>query len=192
MFAHRLSRTIAVAVALAADAAPAAARARGRSRAGTRLPHDFQSADTRDAVVPMHNGSATTVVPRGLYEPMRPENQPQPRQDLRSPDTVDFANGRGTYNSPEVVVVDVPKPESAPVSAGGIDWADAGLGAGSLLAITPDRPWRRAVHRAPPRHPPRRRLKRLNRPPRGDPWRPRARCRARPSRSGAAAARRPR
>ena len=30
----------------------------------------------------------------------------------------------------------MPKPESAPVSAGGIDWADAGLGAGSLLGIT--------------------------------------------------------
>ena len=34
------------------------------------------------------------------------------------------------------MVVDVPTPESAPVSAGGIDWADAGLGAGSLLGIT--------------------------------------------------------
>jgi hypothetical protein len=128
MFKHRLSRTIAVAVTLGAIAAPAAA---AMPDAGPvvaskyTLPHDFQIADTRDA-----------VTPRGLYEPIPPSQQPQPPQDLRNPDTVDFANGRGTYNSPEVVVVDVPTPESAPVSAGGIDWADAGLGAGSLLGIT--------------------------------------------------------
>ena len=121
MFKHRLIRTVAVVLALGAVAAPAAAA----RPADATLPHDFQTADTRDA-----------VVPRGLYEPMRPEDQPEPPQDLRNPDTVDFANGRGTYNSPEVVVVDVPKPVSAPISAGGIHWADAGLGAGSLLGIT--------------------------------------------------------
>jgi hypothetical protein len=125
MFKHRLIRTITVIVALGAAAAPAAAARPIDAQPGATLPHDFQTADTRDA-----------VASRGLYEPMRPENQPQAPQDLRNPDTVDFANGRGTYNSPEVVIVDVPKPVSAPVSAGGIDWADAGLGAGSLLGIT--------------------------------------------------------
>lgn len=58
----------------------------------------------------------------------------EPSQDLRNPDTRDFAEGRGTYNSPEVVVV----PSSAPVSqptAGGIDWEDVGMGAGGLLGI---------------------------------------------------------
>jgi hypothetical protein len=128
MFKHRLSRTIAVAVTLGAIAAPTAAAmpADGPVVASKyTLPHDFQTAETRAA-----------VVARGLYEPIPPSQQPQPPQDLRNPDTVDFANGRGTYNSPEVVVVDVPTPESAPVSAGGIDWADAGLGAGSLLGIT--------------------------------------------------------
>jgi hypothetical protein len=128
MFTHRISRisrTVAVALALGAVAAPAAA---AMPDAGPvvaskyTLPHDFETADT-------------AVVTRGLYEPIPPSEQRQPPQDLRSPDTVDFANGRGTYNSPEVVVVDVPKPDSAPVSAGGIDWADAGLGAGSLLGI---------------------------------------------------------
>ena len=63
------------------------------------LPHDFQTADTRDA-----------VVSRGLYEPITPSEQRQPPQDLRNPDTVDFANGRGTYNAPEVVVVKAPEP----------------------------------------------------------------------------------
>jgi hypothetical protein len=125
MFKHRLIRTVAVVLALGAVAAPAAAARPIDAEPGATLPHHFQTADTRDA-----------VVPRGLYEPMRPEDQPQPPQDLRNPDTVDFANGRGTYNSPEVVVVDLPKPVSPPVSAGGFDWADAGLGAGSLLGIT--------------------------------------------------------
>jgi hypothetical protein len=125
MFKPRPIRIVAVALALGAIAAPAAAARPIDAQPNATLPHDFQTADTRD-----------TVVPRGLYEPMRPEDQPQPPQDLRSPDTVDFANGRGTYNSPEVVVVDVPKRVSPPVSAGGFDWADAGLGAGSLLGIT--------------------------------------------------------
>ena len=128
MFTHRLSRTVAVALALGAVAAPAASAmpADGPVVASTyTLPHDFQAADTR-----------APVVSRGLYEPIPPSQQRQPAQDLRHPDTVDFANGRGTHNSPEVVVVDVPKPQSAPVATGGIDWADAGLGAGSLLGIT--------------------------------------------------------
>jgi hypothetical protein len=129
MFKHRLIRTAAVAAALGAIAAPAAA-APVDAPSGYTLPHDLQSpdeftgsADTRDA-----------VVSRGLYEPLRPQDQPQPPQDLRNPDTVDFANGRGTYNSPEVVVVDVPEP--VPATSGGIDWADAGLGAGGLFGLT--------------------------------------------------------
>ena len=128
MFMHRISRTVAVVLALGAVAAPAASAmpADGPVVASEyTLPHEFKPADTRAA-----------VVARGLYEPIPPSQQAQPPQDMRNPDTVDFANGRGTYNSPEVVVVDVPKPKSAPVSTGGIDWADAGLGAGSLLGIT--------------------------------------------------------
>jgi hypothetical protein len=123
MFNHRLTRTAAVALAIAAAAAPAAAARPVDGPADWKLPQGFQTADTRDA-----------VTPRGLYEPMRPEGQPQPPQDLRHPDTVDFANGRGTYNSPEVVVV-----EAAPVvepTADGLDWADAGIGAGSVFAMT--------------------------------------------------------
>ena len=56
-----------------------------------------------------------------------------PRQDLRSPDTRDFADGRGTFNAPEVTVVRVTEP--APPSAG-IDWGDAGIGAGGMLGLT--------------------------------------------------------
>ncbi len=61
-------------------------------------------------------------------------------QDMRSPDTRDVAAGRGTYNSPDVVIVKVPQASPAaapgPSSAGGIDWADAGIGAGSLLGLS--------------------------------------------------------
>lgn len=50
--------------------------------------------------------------------------------DLRTPDTRDAAEGRGTFNAPEVVFVEKP----APV-VGGLDWTDAGIGAGGLLAM---------------------------------------------------------
>jgi hypothetical protein len=183
MFTHRLIRTVTVVMALGAVAAPTAAAVPVDDRSGV-------TADNRDA-----------GVPRGIYQPIRPEDQPQPPQDLRSPDTVDIASGRAIHNSsrqdlrspdtvdvangraihdssrqdlrspdavdvangraihdsspqdlrspdtadvadgrgaptsPEVVVVRLPEPGSAPVSASGIDWADAGLGAGSLLGI---------------------------------------------------------
>ena len=86
----------------------------------------------------------------------------QALQDLRSPDAGDAAEGRGTYNSPPVVIVKVPQPSPAaapgPSPAGGIDWADAGIGAGSLigLSLIGLGGWlvivhrRRAAHGAPP------------------------------------------
>ena len=129
MFAHRLTRTIALALALGAVAAPTALAMPADGPIVTSkhtLPNDVQSDLERG-----FTGSADTRD----YEPMRQAEQPQPRQDLRNPDTVDFANGRGTYNSPEVVVVEAPQPAAQPTS-GGIDWADAGLGAGGLLAIS--------------------------------------------------------
>jgi hypothetical protein len=50
-----------------------------------------------------------------------------------APDTRDTADGRGTFNAPEVTVVRVPEP--APARDGGIDWGDAGIGAGGLLTV---------------------------------------------------------
>jgi hypothetical protein len=113
MFSHRLTRIAAVTVALAATAAPAA---HGQ-------PQDLRGPDARDAA--QH---------RGIYEPMRPQDQAQP-QDLRNPDTVDYADGRGTYNAPDVVVVEAPKPAPEP-TATGIDWEDVGIGAGGLLGAS--------------------------------------------------------
>jgi hypothetical protein len=58
--------------------------------------------------------------------------QGQPRQDLRSPDSRDRAAGRGTFSAPDVTVVKVAEPSS---SSTGLDWGDAGLGAGAMLGL---------------------------------------------------------
>ena len=87
------------------------------SLAGPQPRQDMRSPDARDA--------AQTA---------------QQSQDLRSPDARDAAEGRGTHNSPNVVIVKVPQASPAespaPSSASGIDWADAGIGAGSLLGLS--------------------------------------------------------
>jgi hypothetical protein len=56
-----------------------------------------------------------------------------PAQDHRSPDARDAAEGRGAFNAPEVTVVKLPQP--APSTDAGIDWGDAGIGAGTLLGV---------------------------------------------------------
>ena len=73
----------------------------------------------------------------GPAEPRQPHRgrRAQPGQDLRMPDTVDAAAGRGTFSAPDVVVVKVkdPEPQSA---GGGLDWGDAGIGAGGIAGLT--------------------------------------------------------
>jgi hypothetical protein len=123
---HRLARSAALGMALAALAASTASAKPIdlRSQTGTSSVagmtaaaprQDLRSADARDAA---------------RYAEAR---QGQPHQDLRSPDTRDRAEGRGTFSAPEVTVVKVTEP--APPSAG-IDWGDAGIGAGSMLGLT--------------------------------------------------------
>ncbi len=64
----------------------------------------------------------------------RPDATPaEARQDLRSPDTRDAAIGRGTWSVPDVTVVKLPQP--VPVAERGIDWGDAGIGAGTLFGV---------------------------------------------------------
>jgi len=77
------------------------------------------------SAMPLGDGPVT----RGLYQPVQPEET----QNLMNPDTRDYAEGRGTYNAPEVVVVSQPAPK--PITASGIDWEDVGIGAGGLLGI---------------------------------------------------------
>jgi hypothetical protein len=55
-------------------------------------------------------------------------------QDLRSPDARDAAEGRGTFNAPEVTVVKVPANTPAP-AADGLDWSDVGIGAAGVLGL---------------------------------------------------------
>jgi len=74
---------------------------------------DLRSADARDAALRAEQGNT---------------------QDLRSPDTVDAAAGRGTFSAPDVVVVKVKDPQPQPV-ADGLDWGDAGIGAGVIAGL---------------------------------------------------------
>jgi hypothetical protein len=122
---HRLARSAALGLALTALAASTASAntVDPRSQMGTSSlagttssapRQDLRSADARDAA-------------RSAYA-----RQGQPQQDLRSPDTRDLAEGRGTFSAPEVTVVKVTEP--APPGAG-IDWGDAGIGAGSMLGL---------------------------------------------------------
>ena len=78
------------------------------------VPADLRSPDTRDAARTTEAASSA------------------PRQDLRSPDARDHTAGRGTFNAPDVTVVKMSEP--AP-TAGGFDWADAGIGAGGILGL---------------------------------------------------------
>jgi hypothetical protein len=57
------------------------------------------------------------------------------RQSLQSPDARDAAEGRGAFNSPDVVVVKA-QPQTRPALTNGIDWSDAGIGAGGLLGMS--------------------------------------------------------
>ena len=55
-----------------------------------------------------------------------------PGRDLRNPDTREIADNGGA--SPEVTVVEVPV--ASPSDQGGLDWGDAGIGAGGMLGLT--------------------------------------------------------
>ena len=56
-------------------------------------------------------------------------------QRLVSPDAQDAAAGRGTFSAPVVTVVKVPAVATDHGSGGGIQWTDAGVGAGGMLGI---------------------------------------------------------
>jgi len=51
--------------------------------------------------------------------------------DLRTPDTRDAAQGRGAAQAPTVMVVRMPQS----VHSDGLDWGDAGIGAGGVIAL---------------------------------------------------------
>jgi hypothetical protein len=125
------SRTITVplaaVLAAATLAAPATARpidspASGRHAESTIAPsQDLRSPDARDAA----NGRTPRDAATRTW------------RNLTSPDAQDAAAGRGTFNAPDVTVIEVPRYTRSP--RGGVDWADAAIGAGGatgLLAIS--------------------------------------------------------
>jgi len=107
MIRRRLFSSAAIGLALVALAAPAAI-ARPLQPVESRA---FASPDARD---------------RALAA--------QPYQDLRSPDTRDYAGGRGTFNAPEVTVVRIPQPAPS-TPASGLDWGDVGIGVAFAVAL---------------------------------------------------------
>ena len=121
MYQHRLTRFTALALVVGAVAAPAASARVTDDRVvapsapaagGAPQKQDLRSADARDAAV-----------------------QAQKPQDLRSPDAIDASAGRGTFTAPDIVVVKVDEPRPQPV-ADGLDWTDAGIGAGVIAGLS--------------------------------------------------------
>jgi hypothetical protein len=109
----------------AVDQPPRAAAATSSLAGTTSAPsQDLRAPDTRDAAL----GSGTPSAARLAATTAAPS------QDLRAPDTRDAALDRGTFSAPDVTVVKLAPPAPVAVNAG-IDWRDAGLGAG-LLAMT--------------------------------------------------------
>ena len=115
---HRFTHIAAVALAFGALSAPVA-----------NATTDFRNPDQRTAVP---SGSS----PQDLRSADARDSKPvvsqssQVAQDYRSADTRDVAAGRGI---PEVTVVKVAQPTASPSS--GLDWGDAGIGAGFLLGL---------------------------------------------------------
>ena len=118
MYRQRITRLAVLAIVAGAIAAPAAS-------AG--LP-------------PEHASAAPAAADARTKQDFRnPDNRSQSpvagKQDLRSPDTIDAAAGRGTFSAPDVVVVKLDDPTAQPV-ADGLDWGDAGIGAGVIAGLS--------------------------------------------------------
>src|ERR1700750_1182133 len=121
MRTHRVLRATAVAAALLAAGSPAAASAASQ---------DLRSPDARDA-------ATAVTASQDLRSPDARDiasrfSAPSPATDLRSPDARDAAIGRGTAGAPAVTVVRLPLGVAAD---DGIDWTDAGIGAGLALLL---------------------------------------------------------
>lgn len=78
--------------------------------AGAQSVQDMRSPDARDAAT-----------------------HAQSNLDLRSPDVRDAARGRGTASAPQIVVMKVSRPQVS--GSGGLDWTDAGIGAGAVFGL---------------------------------------------------------
>jgi hypothetical protein len=125
MNTKRLTRSTTIGLALAALAAPAAGAQQDLRNADQVSPAAIGEQDLRNA---------DQVSPAATEEQdLRNADQVSPaateEQDLRGPDAIDAAAARGP--TPDVVFVDAP----VPAPDDGLDWADAGIGAGGLLGL---------------------------------------------------------
>jgi hypothetical protein len=121
MTTRRLTYSAALGLALAALTVPASASVQDLRTADARendtITPAAQDARSPDARTPVQSAQVTGA-------------------DLRTPDTRDAAEGRGTHSAPDVMVVKIDKPAPAPVpAADGMDWGDAGIGAGVLAGL---------------------------------------------------------
>jgi hypothetical protein len=134
MSLQRLTKSAALGLAVAACTAPAAS-AQMDLRSPDAREGDMPAAASQDLRSPdARTGGYVTATSQDLRSPDARVvgNAPGsvvPVVDLRTPDSRDAGQGRGTFNAPEVVFV-----ESQP-QAGGLDWGDAGIGAGALIAM---------------------------------------------------------
>ena len=144
MSPKRLTQTAVIGLTFAAIAAPA-----------TAAPIDLRSADARDgapvvrAAHDLRSPDARTVGETPKAVPVAVDlRSPDARivgqapqtvpvgADMRTPDTRDAGEGRGTFSAPDVMVVKLSEPAPAPLSTSdGLDWGDAGIGAGVLGAL---------------------------------------------------------
>jgi hypothetical protein len=112
MSLHRLTALAAAGLAIGAIASPAAL-----------AQQDLRNPDTRDAA-DLSYGSLNPQAGQPSSAP-HPSGGVGAYQDLRNPDS------RGA--SPDVTVVRVPQP--VPTADSGLDWGDAGIGAGAMLGL---------------------------------------------------------
>jgi hypothetical protein len=131
MNTKRITQSAALGLALAALATPAFGAQQDLRNADqvTAPANARQDLRNADQVTPPANArhdlrNADQVTPRVTA-----------RQDLRSPDAIDAAAGRGSDRSPDVMVVRLPVETPATATADGLDWQDAGIGAGGLFAL---------------------------------------------------------
>jgi hypothetical protein len=113
MSLHRIAVFAALGLVFAALAAPA-----------SLAQQDLRNPDTRDAAESSY-GSLNPQTGRPAVAPQPSGDGSGGYQDLRNPDT------RGA--SPEVTVVEVPV--ASPSAESGLDWGDAGIGAGGMLGL---------------------------------------------------------
>jgi hypothetical protein len=112
---RRISRIVTLSLTIAAVTAPTTMAGASEIASGKPLANqNLVSPDARDAVHPSSLGGTSQKI------------------DRRTPDARDAGDGRGTWAAPTVTVVQVPQPTP---SHTGLDWGDAGIGAGAVVGL---------------------------------------------------------